>query len=78
MKVVWTVVPIGNGEFRLVDHHGKRIGVFTRRLEIWFAGFEYIDAHRGEDGVDEVVFEGIDRIPSFVERWKRRFARLIP
>ena len=76
MEVTWTVVPVGNGEFQLTDHHGKKVTVVTRKLEVWFAGYAYIDEHRGEeDAVDMIAFEGIDLIPSFMERWTRRFTR---
>lgn len=77
MNIVWKVVPIENGEFQLIDHHGKVVGIFSRRLEIWFAGFAYIDEHRCEEDVSEVILDGIDLVPSFVERWKRRIARWI-
>ncbi len=74
MKVFWKVVPIGGGEFRLLDHEGREVTTVRRKREVILAGYEYLKSdRRGE--ADDIVFEGIERIPSCVGRLIQRLTR---
>lgn len=71
MKVTWRVISLGDGEFRLVDHNGMEVARVRRKRDVLACGYDYLTSDR-RGYVDDIVFDGINEIPSCAGRLVRR------
>lgn len=76
MKVIWRVVPLGEGEFRVVDHDGMEVAIVRRKREVLACAYDYAASDR-RGNVDDIVLDGIDMIPSAAGRLMRRIGKCL-
>jgi len=72
MEVVWHVVPIGGGKFRLNNQFGEKVAIVERKQDVFVPALEYVQRYYYQSNVDDIVFEGLGLIPFFPTRWLRK------
>lgn len=73
MKIVWHVVPVGDGKFRLNDQFGDEVAIVERRRDVYPPALDYIRRYYYRNDTDDIVFEGLGLIPFFpIRRWLRK------